>query len=130
MDRGARTAARLRLVLVFIVVARWFEYQFVKKITFWVICTTVDIIKRSVDFSQKKYVRVARVFFSLTRDSCRTILLMLKTSLVLSTIKQHGIGHPHIFISPMIIYDCTEQYGDWHGTLLPLGFWLIIGTIA
>ena len=41
-DGGARTAARLRLVLVFVVVARWSEYQFVIFFTFWVICTTVD----------------------------------------------------------------------------------------
>jgi hypothetical protein len=41
-DGGARTAARLRLVLVFVVVARWSEYQFVIFFTFWLICTTVD----------------------------------------------------------------------------------------
>jgi hypothetical protein len=41
-DGGARTAARLRLVLVSVVVARWSEYQFVISFIFWAICTTVD----------------------------------------------------------------------------------------
>jgi hypothetical protein len=41
-DGGARTAARLRLVLVSVVVARWSNDLFVIFITFRHLCTTVD----------------------------------------------------------------------------------------
>jgi hypothetical protein len=41
-DGGARTAARLRLALVFVVVARWSNDLFVFFITFRTLCTAVD----------------------------------------------------------------------------------------
>ena len=41
-DGGARTAARLRLVSVFVVVARWSIDLFVIFITFRTLCTDVD----------------------------------------------------------------------------------------
>jgi hypothetical protein len=41
-DGGARTAARLRLVLVFIVVARWSNDLFVILITFRLLYTVID----------------------------------------------------------------------------------------
>ena len=41
-DGGVRTAARLRLVLVFVVVARWSNDLFVIFITFGPLCTAID----------------------------------------------------------------------------------------
>jgi hypothetical protein len=41
-DGGARTAVRLRLVIVFVVVARWSSDLFVIFMTFRLLCTTVD----------------------------------------------------------------------------------------
>ena len=41
-DGGARTAARLRLALVFVVVARWSIDLFVIFITFSPLCTAID----------------------------------------------------------------------------------------
>jgi hypothetical protein len=41
-DGGARTAARLRLVLVFVVVARWSNNLSVIFITYRLLCTAID----------------------------------------------------------------------------------------
>jgi hypothetical protein len=41
-DRGVRTAARLRLALVYVVVARWSSDLIVIFITFEILCTAVD----------------------------------------------------------------------------------------
>jgi hypothetical protein len=54
-DGGVRTAARLRLTLVSIVVARWSNDLIVIFITFVILCTVVllVIINRSVEFRKK-----------------------------------------------------------------------------
>jgi hypothetical protein len=42
VDRGVRTATRLRLKLVYVVVATWSKTLFVIFIIFQIICTSVD----------------------------------------------------------------------------------------
>jgi hypothetical protein len=43
-DRGARTAARLRLTLVFVVIARWSNELFVIFITIRTLCTAIELL--------------------------------------------------------------------------------------
>jgi hypothetical protein len=85
-DGEARTTARLRLVLVFVVVTRWSNYLFVFFITLGLFIVLLMIINRSVEFQKKNYF-------------CPSPLLHVVTSPGVSQVLEHSPMVPFSFSS-------------------------------
>jgi hypothetical protein len=81
-DGGERTAARLRLVLVFVVVARWSNNLFIFFITLELFVLLLMIINRSMEFHKKK------IYF------CPSPLLHVVTSPGVSQVLEHSLMVP------------------------------------